>query len=277
MGEGRRWLAEALAASEGCPAGHAREGLLRRRLRGARRGRLRAGQGGVRAQPASSRRRSATAAPKRPRWRSSRWLAMSAGQLRARPPSSPGRALELATEIGRQAHRLRRAQHARGDRRRERATTTRRSGSSSAALALRRELGDKRLIANSLLSLGRAELTRGDDERATALLEEGLALARQVRDTWSISVAVANLGRVQLRTNGDPTRAHALLVEGLKLAQRPQRQARRRRVPPGARGRERDRGPGPRGGPSLRCAPSCCSRPRAPRSRRPRRRSATSS
>jgi non-specific serine/threonine protein kinase len=85
-------------------------------------------------------------------------------------------------------------------------------------LALRRGLGDKRLTANSLLRLGRAELTRGDDDRATALLEEGLALARQVRDTWSISVAVANLGRVQLRTGGDPARAYPLLAEGLKLA-----------------------------------------------------------
>ena len=85
-------------------------------------------------------------------------------------------------------------------------------------LALRRGLGDKRLMANSLLRLGRAELTLGDDEKATALLEEGLAVARQVRDTWSISVAVANLGRVQLRTNGDPARAYALLAEGLKLA-----------------------------------------------------------
>ena len=74
------------------------------------------------------------------------------------------------------------------------------------------------MTANSLLRLGRAELTLGDDDRATALLEEGLALARQVRDTWSISVAVANLGRVQLRTNGDPARAYALLAEGLKLA-----------------------------------------------------------
>ena len=63
-----------------------------------------------------------------------------------------------------------------------------------------------------------AELARGDFEPATGFLEEGLALARQVRDTWSISVAVANLGRVQLRTNGDATRALALLVEGLKLA-----------------------------------------------------------
>jgi hypothetical protein len=50
------------------------------------------------------------------------------------------------------------------------------------------------------------------------LLEEGLALARQVKDTWSISVAVANLGRVQLLTGGDPARAQTLLAEGLRLA-----------------------------------------------------------
>ena len=152
----------------------------------------------------------------------------------------------------------------------------RRSALFERGLALRRGLGDKRLIANSLLRLGRAELTRGDDDRATALLEEGLALARQVRDTWSISVAVANLGRVQLRTNGDPARAYALLVEGLKLA----RDRNDKRVAAecvqglaavnAIEGRAREAA-------RLFAAPSCCSRRRAPPSRRPRRRSGTSS
>jgi hypothetical protein len=39
-----------------------------------------------------------------------------------------------------------------------------------------------------------------------------------VRDTWSISVAVANLGRVQLLANGEPARAQTLFAEGLRLA-----------------------------------------------------------
>src|SRR6185312_14877785 len=47
--------------------------------------------------------------------------------------------------------------------------------------------------------------------------EEGLALARQVKDGWSISVALANLGRERLYA-GDPAAARELLSEGLKLA-----------------------------------------------------------
>lgn len=84
-------------------------------------------------------------------------------------------------------------------------------------LALRRELGDKRLIANSLLNLGRTELARGQYGRATQLLEEGLGLARELRDTWSMSLALANLGRVQF-FEGAPDRAQALFLEGLRLA-----------------------------------------------------------
>jgi tetratricopeptide (TPR) repeat protein len=85
-------------------------------------------------------------------------------------------------------------------------------------LALRRGLGDKRLIANSLLRLGRAELARGDSEAATRFLDEGFALGRQVKDTWSISVAVTTLGLVQLQKDGDPAAARGFLAEGLRLA-----------------------------------------------------------
>ena len=215
MGEGRRWLGEALAASEGVsPATLAKAYFAS--------GYAALGEGDfVPAKEAFERSlelaqeigdRSAEAAS----LAQLAWLAMSAGQYDEASELAE-RSTELATETG------------------DKLTA---SGSLSTlaeiaaanddyveavrlferGLALRRGLGDKRLIANSLLRLGRAELTREDDERATALLEEGLAVARQVRDTWSISVAVANLGRVQLRTSGDPVHAHALLVEGLKLA-----------------------------------------------------------
>jgi tetratricopeptide (TPR) repeat protein len=85
------------------------------------------------------------------------------------------------------------------------------------SLALRRELGDKRLIANSLLSLARHELNREQYERATELLEEGLTLARELRDTWQMSVALANLARVQLH-EGFAEAAQALFAEALALA-----------------------------------------------------------
>jgi non-specific serine/threonine protein kinase len=58
------------------------------------------------------------------------------------------------------------------------------------ALALRRELGDERLIANSLLLLGRVD---GDEER----FEEALDLARGLDDSWTTSVALLRLGEAR--------------------------------------------------------------------------------
>jgi predicted ATPase/predicted Ser/Thr protein kinase len=86
------------------------------------------------------------------------------------------------------------------------------------SLALRRELGDRRLIANSVLILGGADLTRGDYERATPLLEEGLTLAKELHDTWSMSLALTNLGRVALQSDGDAGEAARLFGEALALA-----------------------------------------------------------
>lgn len=86
------------------------------------------------------------------------------------------------------------------------------------SLALRRELGDRRLIANSVLMLGSADLARGDYERATPLLQEGLSLAKELHDTWSMSLALTNLGRVALQSTGDATEAQRLFTEALSLA-----------------------------------------------------------
>ena len=215
MGEGRRWLAEALAASEGVPPGTLAKAYFAA-------GYAALGEGDFvpakeafdhsleLAQEVGDRSAEAAALAQLA------WLAMSAGQY-DEASELAGKSTELATETGDKLTASGAlstlAEIAAANEDYDEAIRLFERG-----LALRRGLGDKRLIANSLLRLGRAELTRGDDERATALLEEGLAVARQVRDTWSISVAVANLGRVQLRTNGDPTRARALLVEGLKLA-----------------------------------------------------------
>jgi predicted ATPase/predicted Ser/Thr protein kinase len=215
MGEGRRWLAEALAASEGVAHGTLAKAYFAS-------GYAALGEGDfVPAKEAFERSlelaqevgdntaEAATLAQLA-------WLAMSAGQYEEASELA-GKSTELATATGDKltasgALSTLAEIAAANDDYGEAISLFERG------LALRRGLGDKRLTANSLLRLGRAELTRGDDDRATALLEEGLALARQVRDTWSISVAVANLGRVQLRTGGDPARAYALLAEGLKLA-----------------------------------------------------------
>ena len=85
------------------------------------------------------------------------------------------------------------------------------------SLSLRRELGDKRLVANSLLSLARAELRSGGIERAGRLLEQGLALAREVGDTWAVSLAQSSLGWAAL-SKGDPNRANEAFGEAIALA-----------------------------------------------------------
>lgn len=58
------------------------------------------------------------------------------------------------------------------------------------ALQLRRELGDERLVANSLLLLGRVD---GGEER----FEEALELARGLDDSWMTSVALLRLGEAR--------------------------------------------------------------------------------
>jgi predicted ATPase/RsiW-degrading membrane proteinase PrsW (M82 family) len=70
-------------------------------------------------------------------------------------------------------------------------------------LALRRELGDERLIANSLLLLGRVD-------RDEARFVEALDLARRLEDSWTTSVALLRLGEVR----GD----RALIEEALTIA-----------------------------------------------------------
>src|SRR5581483_3881471 len=66
-------------------------------------------------------------------------------------------------------------------------------------------------------ALGGVELLRGDSERAAGFLDEALALARSVKDTWSVSVALASLGRLQLLA-AEPVAARNLFLDGLRIA-----------------------------------------------------------
>jgi predicted ATPase len=85
------------------------------------------------------------------------------------------------------------------------------------SLALRRGLGDRRLVANSLVTLGRARVADEQTASATRLLEEALTLARELRDTWSESVALGGLGKVRL-LEGSPADAAELFRSALRLA-----------------------------------------------------------
>jgi predicted ATPase/Tfp pilus assembly protein PilF/DNA-binding XRE family transcriptional regulator len=84
------------------------------------------------------------------------------------------------------------------------------------ALALRRTLGDKQGIANSLLNLGLVAYRQGDYGRAAARHEESLKLARDLGDRRGIANSLSNLGHVAYR-QGDYGRAAALYEESLAL------------------------------------------------------------
>jgi ATP/maltotriose-dependent transcriptional regulator MalT len=85
-------------------------------------------------------------------------------------------------------------------------------------LALSRELGNKRWGAWPLMYLGVIARYHGDYRRAATLLEESLALRRDVEDKWGSAWSLTNLGRVASE-QGDYPRAAGLLKESLSLFQ----------------------------------------------------------
>jgi predicted ATPase len=84
------------------------------------------------------------------------------------------------------------------------------------SLTLRRELGDARGIAGSLMNLGNVAFAQGDYEHATTLYDESLTLFRELGDTGGIAGSLSNLGLVA-RIQGDYERATALHDESLTL------------------------------------------------------------
>ncbi len=215
MTEGRRWLTEALAASEGvAPA------VLAKAYFAA--GFAALGQGDYpQAKPFFEQSLELAREAEETRLEAQAlqqigWLVMTRGEYEEAREFA-GRALELARTIGDKLVQsgslniLAELSAGEGDD----ATANELYEQS---LALRRELGDKRLIANSVLTLGRAELTRGDYASAAARLQEGFKLARELGDTWSMSLALTNLGRVALLDGGNASEAAKLFSDGLKLA-----------------------------------------------------------
>ncbi|HEY1437015.1 MAG TPA: tetratricopeptide repeat protein [Casimicrobiaceae bacterium] len=84
------------------------------------------------------------------------------------------------------------------------------------SLAIRRELGSRGSIARSLNNLGNVALDQGDYPSARALHEEGLAIMRELGDRWSIATSLNNLGDVAY-AQGDYPAARALYEEGLAI------------------------------------------------------------
>jgi hypothetical protein len=84
-------------------------------------------------------------------------------------------------------------------------------------LALRRRLGDRSGVADSLAALGRVALAGGDRDAARALHTEGLAERRRVGDRPGIPASLSALAELA-RLDGDPETAAALLEEALAVA-----------------------------------------------------------
>jgi non-specific serine/threonine protein kinase len=61
------------------------------------------------------------------------------------------------------------------------------------SLAIRRDLGDRREIANSLGNLGMVAKAQGDRVRSRSLHEESLAMRRALGDQWGIAMSLQNL------------------------------------------------------------------------------------
>ncbi|MHC4579797.1 MAG: tetratricopeptide repeat protein [Planctomycetota bacterium] len=78
------------------------------------------------------------------------------------------------------------------------------------ALDLRRELGQKDKVAETLVSLGRAELKHGDHKSAVAHLDEALTLAREANAPGTILMATVYRARL---SGGDVEAALAALEE----------------------------------------------------------------
>jgi predicted ATPase/class 3 adenylate cyclase len=82
------------------------------------------------------------------------------------------------------------------------------------ALAIRRELGDRRGVAETLNNVGLLVHRRGDYETEQRLHEEALAIRRELGDTWGIAASLGNLGGVAFRRCDYP-RARALFEQAL--------------------------------------------------------------
>lgn len=79
--------------------------------------------------------------------------------------------------------------------------------------------GDAIYIGHSRALLATMALRRGDLERAEQLVEESLALHRQVESWFDVGAGLAQQGLIALR-RGDPARALELFKEGLPLHRR---------------------------------------------------------
>jgi predicted ATPase len=87
------------------------------------------------------------------------------------------------------------------------------------SLAIGRELGDRAMIAACLNDLGNVAQEQGDAEAARALYEESLSLRRELDDSGGIASCLSHLGNLSLG-QGDHETAQALLQESLAIGRK---------------------------------------------------------
>ena len=85
------------------------------------------------------------------------------------------------------------------------------------AVALREEIGDRRVLANLRLFSGVVAIGRGAWDEAVALHEEALALFRELQDIVGVGHCMNNLGLVAV-VRRDYDEASSLLEENLRMA-----------------------------------------------------------
>src|SRR4051812_1272064 len=93
------------------------------------------------------------------------------------------------------------------------------AGLSERAMRLRRELGDRPLLASSLLDEARRGFSRRAPAETAMLVREALGVAHAVGDAWVESVALNTLGALAV-AEGDGAEARRLLGDALALAHR---------------------------------------------------------
>jgi predicted ATPase/class 3 adenylate cyclase len=86
-----------------------------------------------------------------------------------------------------------------------------------AASALARQLGDSRMLAISLSLIGAVRIHLGDRSGALAPIAEGLALARQGGDKYSLGIALDAMAQYSAIVTGDFEAAARYEAEGLAL------------------------------------------------------------
>ena len=207
----RRYLRLAAERAQAVLRERRRDRLLR--ASGATASRRRTRRGAARArQGARARRTSGSARARRRRPRCE--LAEAIGDARARPgarPRSPRSRASRADSTRRpsawpgRAPRSRRSATTRGSARccisrgrspRSAASSRRRARATSESLAVRRRLGDIKMMASVLSNLGIVAEYEGDYALARSLARAGARAATEIGDRWAIAVSMTNLGMI---------------------------------------------------------------------------------